>query len=67
MPIYEYRCTKCGEQFERLVRNSDDEKDVECRACGSKETERLLSMFAGGGGSGKSAGGASCAPQKGFS
>ena len=26
MPMYEYRCNKCGEIFEELV-SSDDEKD----------------------------------------
>ena len=33
MPMYEYRCNKCGEIFEELV-SSDDEK-VPCPKCGS--------------------------------
>ena len=44
MPMYEYRCNKCGEIFEELV-SSDDEK-VPCPKCGSTETEKLLSACA---------------------
>ena len=49
MPIYEYRCTACEERFEELVRNSD--VAVACPECGSAAAERLLSVFAGIGGS----------------
>jgi len=49
MPIYEYRCTACEERFEELVRNSD--VAVACPECGSAAAERLLSVFAGVGGS----------------
>jgi len=48
MPIYEYRCTACDERFEELVRNPD--VTVACPACGDADAERLLSVFAGVGG-----------------
>jgi len=49
MPIYEYRCTACDERFEELVRNPD--VTVACPSCGDAAAERLLSVFAGVGGS----------------
>jgi putative FmdB family regulatory protein len=49
MPIYEYRCTACDERFEELVRNPD--VTVACPSCGDARAERLLSVFAGVGGS----------------
>jgi len=48
MPIYEYRCRDCGEQFEKLVLSSRADQ-VECENCGSSETEKLISSFATGG------------------
>lgn len=49
MPIYEYRCAKCGCQFESLVLSADEK--VQCNACGSEEVQRQMSCFsmAGGG------------------
>jgi len=45
MPIYEYKCDACGEQFERIVFASDADEPVECPSCGKKKTKRLLSSF----------------------
>jgi putative FmdB family regulatory protein len=45
MPIYEYRCQKCGEKFEKLVRSSTDQSQLTCPSCGSKQTEKLMSVF----------------------
>lgn len=42
MPIYEYRCPKCGNSVEKLVRSFDAE--VNCPVCGER-MERLLSSF----------------------
>lgn len=53
MPMYEYRCRKCGESFEELVRNAEDEAALACPACGADKPERCLSACAvrvGGGG-----------------
>ncbi|HTQ56433.1 MAG TPA: zinc ribbon domain-containing protein [Bryobacteraceae bacterium] len=46
MPLYEYRCENCGEQFEKLRRMSEADEGVECPRCESDEVERLLSSFA---------------------
>ena len=42
MPIYEYKCKKCGETFEVLVRST--EKPA-CPQCGSKSLRKLVSGF----------------------
>ncbi|MCA9739045.1 MAG: zinc ribbon domain-containing protein [Gemmatimonadota bacterium] len=41
MPIYEYRCTDCGHDFEALVRG---EQSVACPECDSASIERQLSL-----------------------
>ena len=37
MPIYEYRCRKCGEDFEVLFRNRDEKMSVACPKCESNQ------------------------------
>lgn len=50
MPIYEYRCRECGEVFSLLhLRPADANEGERCAACGSEQTQRLLSSFAIGG------------------
>ncbi len=44
MPIYEYRCERCGNISEYLVGNSNEEEVIECRHCGSREISRILSV-----------------------
>lgn len=41
MPIYEYKCEKCGHEFEEIIIGSGE--DVVCPSCGSGETGRLMS------------------------
>lgn len=41
MPLYEYRCRKCGAQIERIRRFSDPPLEI-CESCGG-ELERLIS------------------------
>lgn len=43
MPMYEFRCTACGTEFEALVRAGDSKA---CPQCASADVERLLSLFA---------------------
>jgi putative FmdB family regulatory protein len=43
MPIYEYECRQCGEQFELLVLKTTV---AECPACQGRELEQLVSGFA---------------------
>jgi len=57
MPIYEYRCENCGESFEKLVKLSDRNAEVECPACGSKNAKKALSLFGMGAGKGNSSAG----------
>lgn len=60
MPIYEYRCQRCGYRFEKLVRLSQAAQPVVCPNCGADETERLLSAFAARTADGVSSSSASC-------
>lgn len=43
MPIYEYRCQQCGNEFEALVRS---DTTPECPSCHSTELNKMLSVFA---------------------
>jgi putative FmdB family regulatory protein len=43
MPIFEYHCDDCGVDFERLLKNRDE--DVACE-CGSSNVQKLMSVFA---------------------
>ena len=43
MPIYEYACHKCGQEFETLVRSGTI---PDCPSCHSTELEKKLSVFA---------------------
>ncbi len=52
MPLYEYKCRKCGKTFEQLRRMQDADRETECPECRSTETERMLSAFSTGGGCG---------------
>ena len=47
MPLYEYRCERCDEQFEEL-RSASDEDEVRCPSC-EQPAKKLLSAFAVGG------------------
>lgn len=59
MPIFEFRCRKCGECFEVLFRSRDEKMAVACQQCGSKKVARQMSAFAGKIGN-TSAGGEGC-------
>lgn len=61
MPIFEYRCKKCGSVFEELI-TGDRNKEISCKICGHKETERLMSVI-GGISMGRSSSGPSCGTQ----
>jgi putative FmdB family regulatory protein len=43
MPIFEFICRACGQQFESIVRG---EETPACPACGAADLEKLVSMFA---------------------
>jgi putative FmdB family regulatory protein len=46
MPIYEYRCKKCGELFEALRPVGDSGKRLSCPKCGARGVEKQYSAFA---------------------
>jgi putative FmdB family regulatory protein len=66
MPIYEYRCPKCGNRFEELIMKKSDEAEVKCGKCGYEKPSRELSNFSAGSGSGQSTS-SSCSAPSGFS
>ena len=43
MPIYEYQCSQCGAEFEKLVRRQNE--TVLCPQCQCPELTRLPSLF----------------------
>ncbi len=43
MPIYEYACQSCGNEFELLVRS---DTSLECPSCHSSQLDKQLSVFA---------------------
>ena len=55
MPIYEYRCKACGQEFDKLVRMSTKTEDVECPQCGQRRAEKAISRIGAIGGAGLSA------------
>src|SRR5436853_6876190 len=46
MPLYEYRCEGCGEQFEVVQRVSARVEDTTCPHCRAQKATRLISTFA---------------------
>jgi putative FmdB family regulatory protein len=65
MPLYEYRCKDCGEEFEKQFRFSEADQLPDCPKCSSARTQKKLSRLmsfaatsASAGGSASS--GASC-------
>ncbi len=43
MPIYEYNCENCGDDFECIVFRTDE--PVECPKCGNKGPKKKMSTF----------------------
>ncbi len=47
MPMFEYKCRKCGDIMEFLERSSSSRKHV-CQRCKSSDLQRLFSSFSVG-------------------
>jgi putative FmdB family regulatory protein len=45
MPLFDYRCRKCGREFEALIRPQDAAPPA-CPACQATDLERQLPTFA---------------------
>jgi putative FmdB family regulatory protein len=43
MPIFEFKCLKCGEFFELLVMQKNEAVEMQCPHCGAADFERILS------------------------
>ncbi|MBN1297162.1 zinc ribbon domain-containing protein [bacterium] len=48
MPVYEYRCKSCGQEFSKFFKSISSGMDVLCPSCGSHDVARLLSTFHAG-------------------
>jgi len=46
VPIFEYRCRKCGHEFEELETIADRDRERDCPRCGAGGVERVISVFA---------------------
>lgn len=66
MPIYEYQCQECGNEFEALVSMNASENPA-CPKCDAKKVRKKMSVIASNkGGCGSCASTSSCS-SKGFS
>ena len=54
MPLYEYRCRDCGNQFEVLQRLGEGAEGLACTGCGAAALDKQFSTFATSGGSSES-------------
>jgi putative FmdB family regulatory protein len=51
MPLYEYQCSDCGDNFEKMLRFSEIDQNPSCPSCQSTKTKKKISSFAALGGS----------------
>ncbi len=45
MPIYEFICQRCRNNFELLAIKKDDTVEIKCPNCGSENIERVMSKI----------------------
>ncbi|NLB34588.1 MAG: zinc ribbon domain-containing protein [Elusimicrobia bacterium] len=45
MPIFEYKCLNCGENFEILVIPGREEEEAVCPKCASENIEKKLPLL----------------------
>ncbi len=41
MPVYDYKCDKCGHRFSQMV-TIEERKNVSCPECRSKEVKQII-------------------------
>lgn len=49
MPMYQYACQECGQEFEKRLRMSQSGETQSCPNCDSMETRKRIGAFAVGG------------------
>ncbi len=65
MPLYEYRCRKCGHVFEQFVRTLFSQPRPVCPRCGSEQADKVVSMVGSTRSGEAGASAANCAPSGG--
>lgn len=45
MPVFEYRCNECNTKFDVLHKSLNNQEEVVCPKCNSKDSKKLLSSF----------------------
>jgi putative FmdB family regulatory protein len=45
VPLYEYRCNKCGSCFEVDCAPEDREREARCANCGAKDVKEMTDVF----------------------
>ncbi len=63
MPIYEYVCLSCKEEFEAIRPMNQKDEAIACEKCGSEDVKRKLAVFyahSGGSAVPGTSGGCSC-------
>ena len=48
MPIYEYHCATCGDDFEMFVKSAEVGDHIACPSCSGEEVTKQFSAFATG-------------------
>ena len=69
MPIYEYQCSDCGDEFEKMIRLSEADQKQTCPTCRSQNTKKKISFFSSLGsllGGSSFSAGSSCGSSGGF-
>jgi putative FmdB family regulatory protein len=60
MPLYEYVCPDCGQEFEKRMSFSQASETPACPNCNGTNTRKKISLFSSSGSSGSSLGSSSC-------
>jgi len=69
MPLYEYRCENCGQEFEKMLRFDQSDDLPVCPICQSPDTQKRISVFSskvsGGAFSASNSASSSCSSSRG--